>query len=202
GRRHRGRRGRLLSSASRNPSRSAAAPGAAPRPPWADVLASIDDAVVVLDRGGRVLELNPAAEQLLGVSTVQVIRGAVEDLFRASPWVGEMARNTLGEGARPHRGEGVLFSPRHEAPVSATCAPVLDLDGGARGAVLVLKDLTLQRTLEATNRRADRLTALGTVARGLAHEIRNPLGGIKGAAQLLRGALHDPDQVHCTDVII
>ena len=53
--------------------------------------------------------------------------------------------------------------------------------------MLVLHDLTLQRALEATTRRADRLAALGTVALGLAHEIRNPLGGIKGAAQLLRG---------------
>jgi two-component system nitrogen regulation sensor histidine kinase GlnL len=70
------------------------------------------------------------------------------------------------------------------------------------GAVLVLRDLTLQQTLEATTRRADRLAALGTVASGLAHEIRNPLGGIKGAAQLLRGALEDPELLHCADIII
>src|SRR5207244_11099384 len=40
------------------------------------------------------------------------------------------------------------------------------------------------------------------VALGLAHEIKNPLGGIKGAAQLLRGALDDPELVRCTDIII
>jgi len=79
---------------------------------------------------------------------------------------------------------------------------MLDEGGAVTGAVLVLHDLTLQRTLEATTHRADRLAGLGTVASGLAHEIRNPLGGIKGAAQLLRGALQDADLLHCADIII
>jgi two-component system nitrogen regulation sensor histidine kinase GlnL len=68
--------------------------------------------------------------------------------------------------------------------------------------VLVLHDRTLQRTLEAATRRVDRLAALGAVAVGLAHEIRNPLGGIKGAAQLLRARLADPEERRATDIII
>src|SRR5207249_1407732 len=93
-------------------------------------------------------------------------------------------------------------SRRGDVPVSAACAPVFGGDGAPGGAVLVLHDLTLQRTLEDTTRRIDRLAGLGTLASGLAHEIRNPLGGIKGAAQLLRGALADPELLHCADIII
>lgn len=170
--------------------------------PWVDVLASIEDAVFVLDAGHRITAVNPAAEQLTGVSAPHATGTDVGELFGESPWVGEMARETLRAGAARRRSEGVLVAGRRDVPVSATCAPIVDTDGRPRAAVLVLHDLTLQRTLEATTRRADRLAALGTVAQGLAHEIRNPLGGIKGAAQLLRGAVGDPALVHCTDIIV
>jgi two-component system nitrogen regulation sensor histidine kinase GlnL len=180
--------------------RAATPPSVAP--PWVDVLASIEDAVVVLDAGHRITDLNPAAEQLIGVSAPQGIGKLVGDVFHTSPWVTDMARETLREGAARHRGEGMLVARRHEVPVSATCAPIVDSEGQRRGAVLVLHDLTLQRTLEATTRRADRLAALGTIAQGLAHEIRNPLGGIKGAAQLLRPALSDAEHLRATDIIV
>jgi len=172
------------------------------RAPWVDVLASIDDGVIVLDRGGRVTDLNPAAEQLTGISAPQAIGAELTALFRGSPWLMDMSRETLTAGAARRRGEGILAARQHEVAVGAACAPLLGDDGTLRGAVLVLHDLTLHRALEDTTRRADRLAGLGNVARGLAHEIRNPLGGIKGAAQLLRASLSDPELVHCTDIIV
>jgi two-component system nitrogen regulation sensor histidine kinase GlnL len=182
----------------------AAVPAPAPTP-WADVLASIEDAVVVLDDRGRVVEVNPAAEQLTGVSAAQAVDMPVGKLFGSAPanaWLGELAAGVLRERATRRRSEGVLVARRHEVPVSVTCTPAFDRTGGARGAVVVLHDLSMQQTLEATTRRVDRLAALGTVAVGLAHEIKNPLGGIKGAAQLLRASLTAPELMRCTDVIV
>jgi two-component system nitrogen regulation sensor histidine kinase GlnL len=182
--------------------RPAPAAPATARLPWSDVLASIQDGVLVIDADARVSDLNPAAEQLIGVSAAQAVGRDLAGLFRTSPWVSDMARGTLEAGTTQRRAEGRLGSRRRDVPVGAACGPIVDELGSVRGAVLVFHDLTLERTLEATNRRADRLAALGTVARGLAHEIRNPLGGIKGAAQLLRGAVADPELARCTDVII
>jgi two-component system nitrogen regulation sensor histidine kinase GlnL len=177
-------------------------PAPAPRPPWADVLASLDDAVIVLDPAGVVTDVNPAAEHLTGISAPQALRGRIEAMLPASPWVAQVVRETLAEGVARRRGEEVLMARRREVPVGAACAPVFATDGTVRGAVLVLHDLTLQRALDATTRRADRLAALGMVAQGLAHEIRNPLGGIKGAAQLLRARVDDADLVRCTEIIV
>jgi two-component system nitrogen regulation sensor histidine kinase GlnL len=186
------------------PKPNPAAPAPTPlRPPWGDVLASIEDGVVVMDNRGCIAEVNPAAELLIGVSAPQAAGNDVGAFFGpTNAWLADLARNVLREGTSRRRGEGALDSAGHSAPVSAACAPVLDRHGGVRGAVLVLHDLTMQRMLEATTRRADRLASLGTVALGLAHEIRNPLGGIKGAAQLLRNGVDDPELVRCTEIIV
>jgi two-component system nitrogen regulation sensor histidine kinase GlnL len=188
-----------------HPQRFPSWPAAERRPPWPDVLASIDDGVIVLDAAGRVADVNPAAEQLTGISAAHAAGQALRTLLDVNPanaWVADLVQGTLAEGLARRRCEGPLVSRDGELPVRAACAPVHDGEGALLGAVLVLHDLSLQRTLEAAAAHADRLAALGTVAQGLAHEIRNPLGGIKGAAQLLRAGLADPEQVRCTDVII
>jgi two-component system nitrogen regulation sensor histidine kinase GlnL len=76
-------------------------------------------------------------------------------------------------------------------------------NGEAIGVVLTLRDLTSIRELEAAVRQADRLATLGTLAAGLAHEVKNPLGGIKGAAQLLERELdEDSDLLEYPRVMI
>jgi two-component system nitrogen regulation sensor histidine kinase GlnL len=68
---------------------------------------------------------------------------------------------------------------------------------------MLLRDIKHRRELEEDLKRADRLALMGTLAAGLAHEIRNPLGGIKGAAQLLRRSVDGiPSVKEFTDIMI
>jgi PAS domain S-box-containing protein len=171
---------------------------------WADVLASLSEALVVLTADRTVVALNPAAELLLDVSSAVAVGSDLETTLppgEESAWLGELVTKTLTDGRVHRHGDGTWTSQGRTTPISGVSAPVHDTRGTLWGAALVLHDLTLERRLDDATRRADRLSALGSVVLGLAHEIRNPLGGIKGAAQLLNGA-EGPVQQRCVDIIV
>jgi len=172
---------------------------------WSDVVASIADGLLAFDAAGRVRDMNSAAEQLTGIPASHAIGRTVTHLFEGRPsfaWLVALVEGTRADGVVRHAGEGTVRTRGVEIRISGACSPIWGPSGTLSGVALVLHDLTLERTLDVTMQRADRLSALGTVAQGLAHEIRNPLGGIKGAAQLLKAGLADPDQVRCTEIIV
>lgn len=180
-------------------------PGTLPDFHWSDVLASVSEALVVFGPEGQTLALNPAAEALLELSDAQARGSHVHALFPpdgANPWVAPLVTTALRDGTSQHQADGWLTRRGKRVLAAATCGPMHDGQGAANGAVLVLRDLTLERALEETTRRAERLTAFGSVVLGLAHEIRNPLSGIKGAARLLEQELVDAAQRRCTEIIV
>jgi signal transduction histidine kinase len=72
-----------------------------------------------------------------------------------------------------------------------TVDPLLDESGRAYGSVHVVSDITEQVTLERQMARAEQLALIGELAAGLAHEVKNPLAGIKGAIEIVRDGLPD-----------
>jgi two-component system nitrogen regulation sensor histidine kinase GlnL len=117
----------------------------------------------------------------------------------------EIIRRTISSsGYSRTAGEGGLQGRlQRSTPVRLTCSPILNDQGSYLGLILVLHDLSYQKELAETAQREDRLTHLNVVAAGLAHEIKNPLAGIRGAAQLLRGRIRDnPSAVEYTEVMI
>jgi two-component system nitrogen regulation sensor histidine kinase GlnL len=151
------------------------------------VIDNIDRAVIALDRHGRVTLFNPAAENYLGLSARHVLGRPCQELFAGQEAVLYLVRTALADGRSITDDESVLLQrPKNTPlPVSIYAAPIYSRRGEQDGAVLILRDLSRVRELEETLRRADQLAMLATLAAGLAHEIKNPLGGIKGAAQLL-----------------
>jgi two-component system nitrogen regulation sensor histidine kinase GlnL len=153
---------------------------------YANVIDSVGDGVVVLDDRGVITLLNPAAEVMAGVSRRQAVGSPVSTVFKGESVLLDMVGKTAATGMTISDHENIVLKRAgSHIPVSATSSPLLLGDGERIGTILVLRDLTNIRELEEAVRRADRLSSLGTLAAGLAHEIKNPLGGIKGAAQLL-----------------
>jgi two-component system, NtrC family, nitrogen regulation sensor histidine kinase GlnL len=157
---------------------------------YANIIDSVGDGVLVTDPDGIVTLMNPAAEELTGMSRRHVQGQPFSILFRKARILVEMVERTAATGMNISDYENVvLVTGGHPIPVSAATSPLLRGNGQRIGVILILRDLTNVRELERAVRQSDRLSALGTLAAGLAHEIKNPLGGIKGAAQLLEQEL-------------
>jgi two-component system nitrogen regulation sensor histidine kinase GlnL len=90
-----------------------------------------------------------------------------------------------------------------QVPVSLVTAPLVGRQGNVTGAVAALRDLSRLRELEGEVKRSERLALVGRMAVGLAHEIRNPLGAIRGAVQLLKKELAEEARwQEYTDVLV
>ncbi len=172
--------------------------------PWENLLTSLEDGVVVVNQAGKISFFNQAAEALTEVSASQALQQPYSRLFKKSLWLIDLVKKSQPPRQESTRGEGDLMTRwGHKIPVNLMVSSLQDHYGNFLGSVLLLRDLTHRRELEEDLKRSDRLAMMGTLAAGLAHEIRNPLGGIKGAAQLLRrSVLQDPSLLEYTDIMI
>jgi two-component system nitrogen regulation sensor histidine kinase GlnL len=177
---------------------------AAARVSWENILTSLEDGVVLIDRHGKISFFNQAAEVLTGLPASHVLRQEYISVLGGTPWLVEMVQKSEPPRRTGSRGEGDLAKPRgRRVPVSSTVSPLEDHAGRFLGAILLVRDLTHRREMEEDLKRADRLALLGTLAAGLAHEIKNPLGGIKGAAQLLKREVNgNPAVLQYADIVV
>ena len=141
-----------------------------------NILASLTSGIVTVDLEGRVVMLNPAAEMLTGFFAGEVTSRYCTELFAHTPEIGEMLMETLATRT-PITAVAVTLKRRSGTaiPAEVSTAPLRGGEGKALGVVAVVRDVTLVHELESRLRRSDRLAALGTLAAGLAHEIKNPL---------------------------
>ena len=154
------------------------------------VLAGLPDAVIAVDAELRVVFWNSAAEVLTERSARRAEGRFIKEVFSPDASVVRRLGETLATGES--RSEAESFVERVEGrrvAVSIVTAALHGRDGQVEAAVAVLRDLSRIRQLEAEVRRGETLAAAGRMAVGLAHEVRNPLGAIRGAVQLLKREL-------------
>lgn len=174
-----------------------------PRLDYESLIAGLPDAVVGVDDGLRVMLWNPAAEALLGRSARRTIGRALKEIFPPDTSLVRHLGDTLATGESRSESEAVVEGgdgrPVH---VSIVTAP-LARSGDVEAAVAVIRDVSRLHQLESEVRRGETLAAAGQIAIGLAHEIRNPLGAIRGAVQLMRRELGDDARLgEYTDVLL
>ena len=160
----------------------------------------LSSAVVVLNDAYAIRYANPAAENLLSTSLRAIAGRPLSSIFRYSASLQQAldnARNNnwsyTGHNIELSKGEG------HQLQLHCTVTPV-EADGGR----LLLEMRPIDQQIKATReeRLLEQQQANRELIRNLAHEIKNPLGGIRGAAQLLDHELNDPQLREYTQVII
>lgn len=156
------------------------------------MIRSIPIGLLALDEQDTVIFANAAAHSILGVANLESDTRRLGDLLPTP---------TSRSERRPHhvtltRGETTLY-------LEVGYSPLLAEDGSVMGALVTIEDRSAVKTMEDEVRRTDRLAAVGKLAAGIAHEIRNPLASMSGSIQLLSKELSlDAVNAHLMNIVI
>ena len=165
------------------------------------IIDNLTTAVLLLGPDLCLLAMNPAAEELLDVSANQVLGTSAEGLFpETALFAAALARAAIS-GAPFTEREMRLALPAHTITVDCSVSPMSESGGEAR-LLVELVQADRHRRITREEQGVARNTSVRALMRGLAHEIRNPLGGLRGAAQLLERQLVDDALKEYTQVIV
>lgn len=151
-----------------------------------NIIESMGEGVISTDLDLNITVFNLWAEKLTGISRDGAINKNIKEVFSLDPWLSDLVSETLEKGKIFAEFEETMHR-KFSSPVnvSITTGQIQDNDGTVTGALIFMRDISGIKSLEKDTLRKDRLAYIGTFATNLAHEVRNPLLGIRGAAQLL-----------------
>jgi two-component system nitrogen regulation sensor histidine kinase GlnL len=165
------------------------------------ILDSLSAGVILLDRSLLIVGLNPAAENILGISENRAKGEPLLRLIGEDPELQSILSRVISTGN--HYANELQLAPTevhaHERVVDCRVSP-LDLDLAAL--LVEMTDVTRRTQISRENALLIQHGAGRQMIRQLAHEIKNPLGGIRGAAQLLERQLNEDELKEYTDVVI
>ena len=178
------------------PSTATAAPAAA-KCPGLDLLAA---AILMLRADGRVTYVNPAAENLFELSRTKFLEHTPEELFGECAGLRGAISKAVVSGAS-YTEQEIELGIAGRARLHLTCT-VSSIEAGEAALLVEFRHIDQQLKVAREERLREQQQANRELIRSLAHEIKNPLGGIRGAAQLLEGELDRPHLIEYTQVII
>lgn len=159
-----------------------------------NILESLTGGVLVIDARGQITLFNQAAEKITGRKEDEVLGQPYQKILGTVCNTAASVLHTLETGEALSNQQKELVHPDGRSiPVGFSTSLVHDEAGNILGAVEVFTDMTKVKQLEAEVQRAHTLAALGEMAATVAHEIRNPLGGIATFASLLARDLDTED---------
>jgi two-component system sensor histidine kinase PilS (NtrC family) len=165
------------------------------------ILKSVRSGILTMDLEGKITSCNPAAEYITGYSYAE-LKSCWQDLFGSSIKVLFGHTNDLME--RPFRFDGPIVKKDGDTAILGTSVSLLKDDKNTvHGIILIFQDITKLVEMEEKVRRQEQLAVVGSLAAGIAHEIRNPLAALSGSIQVLQGELDlKGDEKHLMDIVV
>lgn len=155
---------------------------------WRETFDSMSDAVMLINRDHRIIRANQAASELLGLSFSKLLgRNCHECVHKTDmPPTGCLHDKTILDG-KPYSDE--RYIPWMDKSFYVTTSPLFDERQKLAGTVHVMRDITDRKKLETRLMHSERLAAVGGIAAGIAHEIKNPIFAISSGIQILESEL-------------
>ncbi len=173
------------------------------------IVESIHSGLITTDLEGKIYTFNRAAEEISGLQAEEIIGQSVFSIFDKDIHAPiDICLRTFQNNkySTEHFEAGILTNSdihvsQRQVMVACSVAPLVGKKGDVYGLILTFQDITQIRVMEETLRRSDRLAAVGRMAAGLAHEIRNPLGSMSSALQFLQPKV-SMDDANLMDVVL
>ncbi|UCE67004.1 MAG: PAS domain-containing protein [Candidatus Zixiibacteriota bacterium] len=157
-----------------------------------EILEQMRSGLMTVNAEGMIVYFNHTAGRLLNIDPEYARGKNIDEVLLSG--LDEFKRyivNGLRAGKAEARSELTIRHPRQgETPIGLSSSILRDNDKNLRGIIILFQDLTEAKRLNERIMAADRLAAVGQMAAGIAHEIRNPLASISGSVEVLRDELH------------
>ena len=171
-----------------------------PTPNHFSGLEHLATAIILLDENRRVVYINPGAEIIFAFSATHVTGMLISDVFPDCEILMSAIKNAIQQQSPFREHEFTITTNRHNSfAVTCTATPI---DSPNACLILEFQQMDAQLRIAREERMLIQQQANAELLRNLAHEIRNPLGGLRGAAQLLEHELPSPSLREYTQVII
>ena len=165
-----------------------------------NILQCVTSGVITFDGNGLCTTMNRAAEEILGLEQKKALGKTCGEIFGEGD-ICRIVQDTLQKGIPSRRMETELVRKNHRLWLGFNTALLMDLQGKSLGVILSFSDLTEVKQLQEQMELRERLTALGEMSAGIAHELRNPMAVIAGYLNLLAKKQDGTGQAVIKDVL-
>jgi two-component system NtrC family sensor kinase len=164
------------------------------------IVESVNVGLLAVDEEGRITRCNSTFEEMMGLSREQTVGKMVEEVFDQSfalnlenilgrsRWHLTEIRNAYKLHSRDSHGKSLILN--------VAVAPLRSVSNQQTGAIIVLENVSSRVKLEETLQQSEKLSSIGLLAAGVAHEVNTPLTGVSSYTQMLMGMIPETDPKH------